>query len=504
VVTSQGIARFRKRSLVVAAVIVVMLAAGGVVLATHLAIAQTPATSQPSTSKSIGAHATAGNRRPLLRVTSVTPTLGATNVSFSARLELHFSTALNARSALPTISPAIAGHWSRPTPKMLLFTPAGQLVPGEAVTVTLGAGSSGPVGSNGAEFRKPYTTKFSVASGTVLRVQQLLAELDYLPYSFAPNGHGTTARRVALALAKEPKNPAVISRNPQAGTFVPRFSSTPGQLAATFSAGQAGVATQAAVMQFESAENLAVDGEIGTKVWSALLDAVARRAVDTRPYDYVMVSQTLPEQLYVWRDGSVIFQTPANTGVDNVTPNGTWPVFLRFLVTTMSGTNPDGTQYVDPGIPWVSYFHDSDAVHGFPRATYGWPQSAGCVEIPIANAAKVFPMDPIGTLVTVTTGDLSPELHSAAPSYSNPPVAPSPTSTTSTTTSTSTTTTTIPPKRRRPPATTTTTTTLPATTTTTAPATTTTLAPTTTTTTTTSTSTSTSTTTTVPATTTTT
>ena len=42
-------------------------------------------------------------------------------------------------------------------------------------------------------------------------------------------------------------------------------------------------------------------------------------------------------------------------------------------------------------------------------------QSAGCVEIPIANAAKVFPMDPIGTLVTVTTGDLSPELHATPP-----------------------------------------------------------------------------------------
>jgi hypothetical protein len=480
VVTSQGIARFRKKSIVLAAVIVVMLAAGGVVLATHHANAQTPALLTPADAKTSGTHTVADKRRPLLRVTSVSPTQGATNVSFSARFELQFSSALKAHSALPTITPAIAGRWSRPTAKMLRFTPSGQLIPGEAVTVTLGAGASGPVGTSGAEFRKPYVTKFNVAAGTILRVQQLLAELDYLPFSFEPSGHGSAARRLATALAKEPKNAAVISRNPQAGTFVPRFSSTPGQLAATFSPGQAGVGTQAAVMQFESAENLAVDGEIGAKVWSALLNAVATRAVDTRPYDYVMVSQSLPEQLYVWRDGSVIFQTPANTGVDNVTPNGTWPVFLRFLVTTMSGTNPNGTQYVDPGIPWVSYFHDSDAVHGFPRATYGWPQSAGCVEIPIANAAKVFPMDPIGTLVTVTTGDLSPELHVVAPSYSNAPPASSPTtSSTSSTTSTSTTTTTVPPKRRRPPATTTTT--VAPTTTTTLPATTTTVAPTTTT-----------------------
>jgi hypothetical protein len=93
---------------------------------------------------------------------------------------------------------------------MLRFTPSGQLIPGEAVTVTLGAGASGPVGTNGAEFRKPYTTKFNVAAGTTLRVQQLLAELDYLPYSFAPSGHGSrglASRRTALS-RKSRRTPA--------------------------------------------------------------------------------------------------------------------------------------------------------------------------------------------------------------------------------------------------------------------------------------------------------
>jgi L,D-transpeptidase catalytic domain len=466
-VTNQSLARLRKHFIVIALALVV-LAGGGVIAATHLANAQTPASS-PSTPQG-GSHAIAAKKRPLLRVTSATPALGTANVSYSARFQFQFSTALDPTSALPKITPAIAGTWSRPTPRMIRFTPSGQLIPGEGVIVTLPAGSAGPVGVNGAEFRKPFVTKFSVAAGTTLRVQQLLAELDYLPYSFVPSGHGSAAHRISKALANEPTNPGTISRNPRAGSFKPRFSSTPGQLAATFSPGQSGVATQAAVMQFESAADLAVDGEVGSKVWSALLSAVAKRTVDTRPYDYLIVSQTLPETLYVWRNGSVVFQTPANTGVDHVTPNGTWPVFLRFLVTTMSGTNPDGTQYVDPGIPWVSYFHDSDAVHGFPRATYGWPQSAGCVEIPIANAAKVFPMDPIGTLVTVTTGDLSPELHAAPPRYSNAPASSSPTST-STTTSTTTppTTTTVPKKHRRARVTTTTTTTVPATTTTAAP-----------------------------------
>ena len=82
-------------------------------------------------------------------------------------------------------------------------------------------------------------------------------------------------------------------------------------------------------------------------------------------------------------------------------PTGTFPVYVRYQVTTMTGTNPDGSKYSDPGIPWVSYFNGGDALHGFVRGSYGFPQSDGCVEMPPANAAVVFPLTPIGTLVTV-------------------------------------------------------------------------------------------------------
>jgi hypothetical protein len=76
-------------------------------------------------------------------------------------------------------------------------------------------------------------------------------------------------------------------------------------------------------------------------------------------------------------------------------------VYARYITTTMSGTNPDGSHYSDPGIPWVSYFHGGDALHGFLRAQYGFPQSLGCVEMPYASAGTVFPFTPLGTLVTV-------------------------------------------------------------------------------------------------------
>lgn len=69
----------------------------------------------------------------------------------------------------------------------------------------------------------------------------------------------------------------------------------------------------------------------------------------------------------------------------------------------MSGTNPDGSHYEDPGIKWISYFNGGDALHNFDRASFGTPQSLGCVELPLAAAAEIWKYTPIGTLVTIET-----------------------------------------------------------------------------------------------------
>ncbi|HUD17730.1 MAG TPA: L,D-transpeptidase, partial [Acidimicrobiales bacterium] len=93
---------------------------------------------------------------------------------------------------------------------------------------------------------------------------------------------------------------------------------------------------------------------------------------------------------------------PVNTGAPGAdTVDGTYPVFEHVTSSRMVGTNPDGSTYNDPDVPWASYFNGGDALHGFVRATYGSPQSNGCVEMSIADAARVWPLTPIGTLVTV-------------------------------------------------------------------------------------------------------
>lgn len=167
--------------------------------------------------------------------------------------------------------------------------------------------------------------------------------------------------------------------------------------------GVSNVITRGAVMAFELKQGLKWDGVAGPAVWSALLTAAANGSATTAPYNYVYVSQNLPESTTVYSDGVQVYSTPANTGIPvSPTNPGTYPVYLRYTVMTMTGTNPDGTKYSDPGIPWDSFFNGGDALHGFVRSSYGFPQSLGCVEMPPANAAVVFPLTPIGTLVTVS------------------------------------------------------------------------------------------------------
>jgi hypothetical protein len=40
-------------------------------------------------------------------------------------------------------------------------------------------------------------------------------------------------------------------------------------------------------------------------------------------------------------------------------------------------------------------------VHYFPRGSYGWPQSLGCVELPLAQSYTAYRYLTYGSLVTV-------------------------------------------------------------------------------------------------------
>ena len=213
---------------------------------------------------------------------------------------------------------------------------------------------------------------------------QLLAELNYLPVSFSS------------FVATTPTS------NQVPGTFQWRFNSLPSSLSDQWSVGTDNIIVRGALMNFQNIHNLATTGEIDPATWDALVTAADAHQLDPASYNYVDVVQSSPESMTLYLNGVAKFHSLVNTGIpQSITALGTYPVYLRYTSQTMSGTNPNGTHYSDPGIPWVSYFNGGDALHGFIRASYGFPQSLGCVEMPFASAAVVWPHTPIGTLVTV-------------------------------------------------------------------------------------------------------
>ena len=350
----------------------VALAAGGFVLAGHLR--DTPAASAIGTAPPID-----------LTVVSVSPS-GA-GVAAGSPITVQFSTDLAPDSPLPTLTPAIPGAWAVLSPSLLEYQAAGPLVPGTTETVTVPGGDGGAVSSEGRHLAQTVTSQFTVAPGSTLRLQQLLAQLGYLPVTFTPTAPVTSPTQEG---------------NDQPGSFSWRWAGQPLSLLSLWTPGSGNVITTGAVMDFESQHGLKTDGVAGPAVWADLLADVQAGHGDPQSWDYVVVSQSRPETATVYQNGAAVYSSLVNTGVPGAsTENGTWPVFDRYRVTTMSGTNPDGSHYSDPGIPWVSYFHGGDALHGFVRPGYGYPQSDGCVEMPPANAAVVYPLTPLGTLVTV-------------------------------------------------------------------------------------------------------
>ena len=251
-------------------------------------------------------------------------------------------------------------------------------MPGATETITVPGGPTGVIGSQGQHLAQTVTSPFTVAPGSVLRLQQLLAELGYLPLSFTPDAPVTSPAQEG---------------NAQAGTFTWRWSTLPAALTSLWTPGSANVITHGAVMNFEDQNGLTTDGVAGPGGLGGAARRPAEREGRRQLLGLRLVSKALPETTTVYQNGAPVYSTPANTGVAGApTVDGTFPVFARYTVTTMSGTNPDGSHYVDPGIPWVSYFNGGDALHGFVRASYGFPQSDGCVEMPPANAAVVFPL----------------------------------------------------------------------------------------------------------------
>jgi hypothetical protein len=319
----------------------------------------------------------------------VSPTPG-TRISPATPIYVTFSQPLSALNGkLPRLQPAASGHWRTLDSHTIVFDPSGYGYGLDTpVTLTLPHAIRLLGAHSGAS---SSVAGWTVPEGSILRAQQILAQLGYLPLSFQPTRH---VARTAAA-----QEHAAI--DPPGGGFSWRYPNIPSALNAQWQPGASNAVTRGAVMAFENAHELETDGLVGPVVWRALIRAEMADQRTTASYTFVMVSEA-SETLALWNDGSIRLTTPVNTGIATApTELGTFAVYEHIESGTMSGTNPDGSHYEDPGVPWISYFNGGDALHGFERAQYGFPQSLGCVEMPPATAAKVWPYTPIGTLVHI-------------------------------------------------------------------------------------------------------
>lgn len=307
--------------------------------------------------------------------------VATTIVASMPLLRLHFNHALSAK-LLPAlrVTPALRTRWEQIGTHDVQAVALGAATPSVAYSITLPT-----------LFK--CSIKCSVASAHIVHTsvnvnitweEQLLAQLNYLPVSFTALTNSTSPSRQ------------------MPGFFSWRFPLLPKSFIAQWSPGVSNVILTGALMTFQTVHGLPSTGVVNPATWNTLIAAANAHQVNPSSYNYIDVIESSPEILVMYENGVGKFRSFVNTGI-SVAPTalGTYPVYLRYTTQTMSGTNPDGSHYSDPGIPWVSYFNGGDALHGFIRSSYGYPQSLGCVEMPFAAAATVWPHTPIGTLVTV-------------------------------------------------------------------------------------------------------
>ena len=262
-------------------------------------------------------------------------------------------------AALPRSLRRRPGRWRQPTATRSSSRRAARLPARPTCTSCCPPVLSVSVGSQTAA--RPAVA-WTVPPGVdVLRLQQLLAQDGYLPLSWQPAGADVarTARREVDA--------AVDAAGGQLQLALPEHAAR--------AAARCGARTAEPDHARRGDDVRARPRPRGRRHRRPA--GLAARCSPTRSrasrrhggYSYVYVHRNVPQLLTLWHNGRIVLTSPGNTGVPAApTELGTFPVFEHIPVGTMSGTNPDGSHYHDPGIRWISYFNGGDALHAFNRA----------------------------------------------------------------------------------------------------------------------------------------
>ena len=218
-------------------------------------------------------------------------------------ISVTFSKPVSLRTVSPSLSlsPKVAGKWVQTTPTTLDYQLASPLIPSTQEVVTIPGGNRGVHGTDGTALSSSHALTFDVAAGDMLRLQQLLAGLDYLPLAFSPSG---------------PQPPRADLALDQPGAFSWRWPSLPSELTSQWTQGTDNEVTKAAVEAFETQNGIGVDGIAGPAVWTALINDSINGKDDNTPYVFVLVNKALPENLTLWNNGAAQYVGIAvNTGL---------------------------------------------------------------------------------------------------------------------------------------------------------------------------------------------
>ena len=229
-----------------------------------------------------------------LQLVSMTPAAGARGVLGTRPIRVQFSAPLAASSPMPTLSPSIAGHWTvqgdsavfTPTVGYLENTRVTVKIPGGLAGVTSAAGANA---GNGGTLGSDLSQSFTTASFSTMRLEQLLAQLGYLPMTW-------TSKSVPAISPANAKAELAAAYNAPAGTFSWQ-SGYPWKLTDQWKTGSDNILDTGAIRAFESVTGLTMDGIAGHTVWSDLLNAVAKGKHNPNGYTYALANQYSPETL---------------------------------------------------------------------------------------------------------------------------------------------------------------------------------------------------------------
>ncbi len=118
-------------------------------------------------------------------VAATSPSDGTTDANGGAPIVVTFSEPLSPTSPMPTLKPDIKGSWQVSGDKAT-FIPAKGFWQHTKVTVTVPAGAAGVQSNGGGKLATPVTASFKTGEFSLVRLEQDLGQLGYLPLTWAP------------------------------------------------------------------------------------------------------------------------------------------------------------------------------------------------------------------------------------------------------------------------------------------------------------------------------